>query len=216
MGEEPVSGGEWLSITEAALRLTAEGDAVDRSTLSRYVSQHSEAIETRRDGKANLVEFGALAQHRRENIRLRRPAAASGAGFVPASAPATSRPGAMRVAGTQSDGLARKINADAEMREMDLAKRRAELTPSAEVDKAGRDAVALMLAAFDRAVETEAATLSVRYGWDERIARIALKGFARKGMEVFNRELRERLDQREREDFAAVAGEAEETVAALQ
>lgn len=216
MGDEPASGGEWLSITEAALRLTAEGDAVDRSTLSRYVSQHSEAIETRRDGKANLVEFGALAQHRRENIRLRRPAAASGAGFVPAIAPATSRPGAMRVAGTQSDGLARKINADAEMREMDLAKRRGELTPSAEVDKAGRDAVALMLAAFDRAVETEAATLSVRYGWDERIARIALKGFARKGMEVFNRELRDRLDQREREDFAAVDGEAEETVAALQ
>lgn len=68
-----------------------------------------------------------------------------------------------------------------------MLKRRGELTPTAEVDQGGRDAVALMQAAYDRAVETEAATASVRYGWDERVARIVLKGFARRGLERLRR-----------------------------
>lgn len=196
--------GEWISITDAAQRLTASGDPVDRSTLSRYITQHAEALPTRRDGKANLVEFGALSAHRAENIRLRRPldaATAPGAARVGRGMVTAGR-GSPRFAGSQSDGIARKVQADAEMREMDLAQRRGELTPTAEVDQAGRDAVALMLAAFDGAVETEAATLSVRYGWDERVTRLALKTFAKKGLEVFNRELRERLDARRRMEFA--------------
>lgn len=188
--------GEWLSITEAAARLSETGDVVDRSTLSRYLSQYAEALPTRRDGKSNLVEFGALVAHRSENIRLKKSAAIyrhpqAGLGNQPS-----------RFKGTQSDGLARKVNAEAEIKEMDLAERRGELTPTAEVDAAGRDAIALMQAAFDRAVETEAATLSVRYGWDERITRIALKGFAKRGIEVFNREIRERLDNRARAAFS--------------
>lgn len=186
--------GNWVSITEAAALLSEAGDPVDRSTLSRYLAQYSEALATRREGKANLVDFDQLAAHRSENIRLRRQ-------------PVTLKPKASvakqpRFAGTQSDGLARKITADAEMREMDLAERRGELTPTAEVDQAGRDAIALMQAAFDRAVETEAATLSVRYGWDERVTRIALKGFARRGLEVFNAEIRERLDAKARVAYA--------------
>ena len=43
---------EWVSITDAAKRLSAAGDVVDRSTLSRYVSQHAEALPTRREGKS--------------------------------------------------------------------------------------------------------------------------------------------------------------------
>lgn len=196
--------GEWVSITEAAARLTEAGDPVDRSTLSRYLTQYSEALATRREGKSNLVEYGALVEHRGDNIRLRKPVGVQrqAPGGRGASLPARA---VGRIAGSQSDGMARKINADAEMREMDLAKRRGELTPTAEVDQAGRDAVALMQAAFDRAVETEASTLSVRYGWDERVARIVLKSFAKRGLEVFNREIRERLDAKVRADFAAVA-----------
>lgn len=191
--------GEWLSITEAAARLAEAGDPVDRSTLSRYLGQYAEALPTRREGKSNLVEFGALVEHRRENIRLKRPAVASGRALA---REAGRHAPAGRFTGTQSDGLARKVNAEAEIKEMDLAKRRGELTPTAEVDKAGREAIALMQAAFDRTVETEAATLSVRYGWDERITRIALKGFAKRGLEVFNREIRERLDNKVRASFA--------------
>lgn len=187
--------GEWISITEAAARLSAAGDPIDRSTLSRYVSQHAEALATRREGKSNLVEFGALLAHRGENVRIRPTVA-------PAVRNATAGP-TRRFVGTQSDGTARKAMADAEMREMDLAKRRGELTPTSEVDRGARDAVALMQSAFDRAVEAKAAALSVKYGWDERVARLELKAFAKVGIENFNREVREALDASQRAQFAA-------------
>lgn len=187
---------EWISITEAATRLSAAGDPVDRSTLSRYLKQHAEALPLRRDGRANLVDFNALAQHRGENIRIR------------SAAPATSepRPTGKRFAGSQSDGAARKAQADAEMREIDLAERRGELTPTAEVDKAGREALVLMNTAFDRAVETEAASLSVRFGWDERTVRGALKEFARSGIGVFHQETRDRLDKARRRGDGTAGG----------
>ncbi|RWD71686.1 MAG: hypothetical protein EOS37_11050 [Mesorhizobium sp.] len=196
-GAETGEAGEWISITDAAARLTEAGDFVERSTLSRYIKQHAEALPTRQDGKSNLVEFGALRQHRSENIRL-KPAPAR------ENSPARPQPGrpSPRFAGTQSDGLARKAQADAEMREMDLALRRGELTPTSEVDRAGRDAVALMQSAFERAVEAEAATLNVRYGWEERLVRIALKAFTAKGLEVFHREMLKLIDQHYRETLA--------------
>lgn len=193
---------EWISITEAAARLTVRGDAVDRSTLSRYLKQHSEALALRPSGKSNLVEFGALQEHRQANIRL-RPGATAPVAAGRASVPV------QRFAGSQSDGAARKAQADAELREMDLAERRKSLTPVAEVDQAGRDAVVLMQSAFERAVEAEAATLSLKYGWDERTVRLALKTFIRSGLGVFNREILIRLDAARREDEAAEAGSAE-------
>lgn len=178
---------DWVSITEAAARLTAAGDPVDRSTLSRYLKQHSEALELRPSGKTNLVEFGALRAHRAENIRI-RPVAA------PSAVVAGGRP-APRFGGSQSDGAARKAQADAEMREMDLAQRRKELVPVGEVDRAARESIALMQAAFEQALEADAASLAVRYGWEERTVRLALKAHARKGLDAFNREMLERISK---------------------
>ncbi|WNV10109.1 hypothetical protein [Tardiphaga sp. 709] len=192
--------GEWLSITVAAERLTAAGDAVDRSTLSRYVKQHSEALLQRREGKSNLVEFSALAAHRTENVRLRKPVPS----FSPAASPASpSAQQAMRFPGSQSDGTARKAQADAAIRELDLAERLGKLTLVSEVDKSGRNAIALMQSAFERAIEGEASAASVKYGWDERIARIVLKAFARKGVEVFHTEMLKYLDALNRGEMAA-------------
>lgn len=185
---------EWISITEAAARLSGAGDRVDRSTLSRYLKQHAEALPLKPDGKSNLVDFVALVAHRGENIRIRTQPGDPGSRRSQVS-------GASRFTGSQSDGAARKAMADAEIREMDLAKRRKELTPVAEVDQGGRDAVAMMQSAFERAIETEAQTLSLKYGWDERIARLALKNFAKTGLAVFNRQVLEKLDaMRRRED----------------
>lgn len=186
---------EWISITEAAVRLTAIGDPVDRSTLSRYLKQHAEALPLRENGRANLVEFGALAAHRGENVRIRPPAQSGGAPIAVTGRPIRQAP---RFAGSQSDGVARKAQADAELREMDLAQRRKQLTPTAEVDQAGRDAIALMMSAFERATESEASSLALRYGWDERTVRIALKAFSRTGLEVFHREMLEHLDRMRR------------------
>lgn len=200
--------GDWISITDAAAKLTAAGDLVDRSSLSRYLSQHSEVLPLKRDGKANLVEYGALSAHRAENVRLRKAA--------PQLALSAGGTQARRFPGSQSDGAARKANADAEMREMDLAERRGELTIVAEVDKAGRDAIALMRSAFERAVDGEAATASVKYGWDERIVRLVLKGFSRKGVDVFHTEVLKRLDEVLRGEMAAEHGDTMPVEAPLQ
>lgn len=208
---------EWISITDAAARLSAVGDRIDRSTLSRYLKQHAEALPLKADGKSNLVEFGALVAHRSENIRIRtevaplfvQPAGASAAASMPSAPPP-------RLKGTQSDGAARKAQAEAELKEMDLAERRGELTIVAEVDQGGRDAIALMQSAFERAIETEAAGLSLKYGWDERMARLALKGFAREGLSVFNREILKRLDGMRRQSEAGGDGQYHETGQALQ
>lgn len=201
---------DWISITEAAHRLTAAGDPVDRSTLSRYLKQHSEALPLQENGRSNLVNYEDLVAHRQENIRL-RPLMPSPA-LSPGAKPAAGRPS--RFAGSQSDGAARKAQADAELREMDLAERRRRLTPTAEVDRAARDAVALMVSAFDQAVESEAQSVALKYGWDERTARIAFKTFSRAGLEVFHRNVLESLDRFRR---AADAGDKpdDETAQAL-
>jgi hypothetical protein len=212
-----MDGEEWISITEASARLTKDGDVVDRSTLSRYVSQHSEVLRTRRDGKSNLVEFGALAAHRAENVRLRRqPGAPTTEVGLNNVGDAVVKGKSQRFAGSQADGAARKINADAELRELDLAERRGELTPVAEVDKAGRDAVALMQSAFDRAVDSEAASASVKYGWDERIVRLVLKSYARRGVDVFHSEVLKMLDGINRAEMSAAQGDDSAVEAPLQ
>lgn len=198
---------DWISITEAASRLTAVGDRIDRSTLSRYLKQHAEALPLKPEGKSNLVDYIALVQHRGENIRIRTPVAAAP---QPQAAVAHNRPQQARFVGSQSDGAARKAQADAELKEMDLAERRRELTPVGEVDQAGRDAVAMMQSAFERAIETEAQMLSLKYGWDERIVRLALKTFTKTGVAVFNRQVLEKLDAMRRRDDAAGAGFSDE------
>lgn len=180
---------DWVSITEAAGRLTAAGDRIDRPGLSRYLKQHAEALTTRRVGKENLVEYAALVAHRRENIRVRPPVP-----VAESPARAAGRIGA-RFSGTQADAAARDKMAVAEMREMELAQRKGQLTVVAEVDEAGRNAVVLMTAALDRAVETTAADLSVRYGWDERQCRKALKEFAKIGVDQFHRDVLGLIDQ---------------------
>ncbi|WFN88008.1 glycoside hydrolase family 19 protein [Agrobacterium pusense] len=144
---------DWISITEAAARLTQSGDKVDRSTLSRYLKQHAEALPLREDGRSNKVDYIALVEHRSGNIRIR--SAPAGTLFSSVASPAPSSGGVHNRNKTQADGNARKALADAELKEMDLAKRRGELTIVDEVDQAGRDAVALMQSAFERAIEPE-------------------------------------------------------------
>lgn len=194
---------EFVSITEAARRLTAAGDAIERSTLSRYLRQHAEALPLQAAGKERLVDFEALAAHRAENIRI----APTGALVLSSSSPPPSR--APRFPGSQSDGAARKAQADAELREMDLAERRKTLTPVAEVDRAGRDAIALMQSAFERALETDSASASLKYGWDERTVRLVLKSFVARGLDVFHRDILNALDAMRRSPDDPPAGQTD-------
>lgn len=200
---------EWISITDAAKRLSASGDAVDRSTLSRYISQHAEALPTRREGKSNLVDFGLLSQHRAENVRLQQLVLTRRVEPGPGGRAENAQSSL-----TQANAAARDKEAVAQLRELDLAERLGKLTSVTEVADAGQSALVMMRNAFDRAVEGEAQALSLKYGWDERVTRIALKNFASIGIDVFHRELLNRLDARRR---ARDAGdEFEEPMAALQ
>jgi len=197
---------DWISITEAAQRLSNAGDVVSRSTLSRYVTKHQ--LGTRRDGKSTLVDYVALKQHRDENIRIEISPVETASAVERSASKLNTEPALP----SRSNGSARKALADAEIREMDLAERRKQLTPTAEVDRAARDAVALMRSSFERAVETEAPKLSVKYGWDERTARLALKQFARTGLDVFHREALKLQDQIIRQSTAEhIEGEAQTT-----
>lgn len=195
----------WISITDAAKRLTAAGDVVDRSTLSRYVSQHAEALPTKREGKSNLIEFGTLAQHRAENIRLQQsrrtvevaPAAAPDAGpRLP----------------TQISAAARDKEAAAALRELELARELRQITSVREVADAAQTAIVRMRGAFERAVEGEAGSLALKHGWDERKVRLALKNFAQAGLEVFHREMLGRLDALQRADDAGEPYQEETSV----
>lgn len=193
---------DWISITEAAARLSATGDRIDRSTLSRYLKQHAEALPLKPYGKSNLVDYVALTTHRGENIRIR--SAVPSTRVAPEKPTGTSAGQTPRqFTGSQAEGAARKVQAEAEIKEIKLAEMRGELTPVGEVDQAGRDAVAMMQSAFERAIETEAQMLSLKYGWEERVVRLALKNFAKTGVAVFNRQVLEKLDAMRRRDDAA-------------
>lgn len=182
----------WISITDAAARLSAAGDKLDRSTLSRYLKQHAEALPLKVDGKSSTVDYNALVAHRSENIRIRATPVSlfNGSGNPAPAQQSTSEPRK----DTQANGSARKVLAEAEIKEMDLARRRSELTIVDEVDQAGRDAVAMMQGAFERAIEPEAASLALKYGWDERTVRLALKGFAKSGLSAFHEQILKRID----------------------
>lgn len=169
---------EWISITDAARRLSAAGDVVDRSSLSRYISQHSDALVTRREGKSNLIEFTGLEAHRRENIRLKR---------VEPSSPVVAAPSAAQA--NQNTAVLREKEATAALKELDLAQKLGLVTPVSEVIGAAHSAIAKMRSAFERQIEPEAQSLALKYGWDERQTRLALKTFAAAGLDEFHREL---------------------------
>jgi len=181
-----------VSITDAAAKLTALGDRIDRSTLSRYLAQHAEALPTERVGKSTMVDFEALLMHRRENIRVAGPqigpdALAPTDPTKPGSGPPNPGP-------TQAHSRARKEAADAEIREIELGQLRKEIVIAREVEDAARDAVGLMRAAFDRDVEQSAADAALRYGWDERTVRTVLKRFAKSGLDTFHRRMLSAID----------------------
>lgn len=184
----------WVTLTEAWSRLNKCGDVISLSALSRYVQQHAEAIPSRRNAYERsaplMVMWDDLRIHRQENIRVLAPQGQDTA-HTPPESPATK---GRRFVGTQADAAARKVNAEAEIKELDLALRRGELVPRAEVDRAARDAVALMLSAFERAIDTAAASAALKYGWDERQVRLVLKSHVKEGQGVFHRELLTRLE----------------------
>lgn len=176
--------GERVTLRDAVAMLAKRGDVVSKSALSRYLKQHAEALPVERVGRDLFLDFELLANHRAENIRLidaspRAALPATGAGPKP------------QRSSTQAEGAARKVAAEAEIKELQLAKEKGLLTPTAEVEEAAREAVTQMRAAFELAVNATAEQIAARLGGEARLVRPLLKKMIRDGLEEFSRAMSE-------------------------
>lgn len=125
----------WFSQSECARQLNNAGDPVTQQVLSRYLERYPE-IPRRLDGpkRSMLVDFEALREHRKQNVRVQEEHAAAAA--APSSLPAPVTPPRDDAA----DLRLRERRAAAEKAEFDLAKARGELIPLAAVERAIRAA----------------------------------------------------------------------------
>lgn len=159
-----------VSISELHRRLTEAGQKTNRSTLSRYVTRYADALNPVRQGRDTLVSFSAFVAHRGENLNV-----------------ADEAPYAERKQGAAAK--ARKEEADAGIREIDLAERRGLLTSVTEVRAAGLEAIAKMSGAFDIALQDTAERLASATGADPRIIRPHLRKLKEQAFDEFRRSL---------------------------
>jgi hypothetical protein len=173
--------GDRVTLKAAVGLLAARGDVVSKSALSRYLKQHAEALPVEREGRDLFLDIEQLTKHRSENIRLVAAAPL---------APTRSSPSAPR-SSTQAEGAARKVTAEAEIKELQLAKEKGLLTPTAEVQEAALDAVTQLRAALELAVNQAAEQIASRLGGEARLVRPLLKNMVRAGLEEFARAMTE-------------------------
>lgn len=185
---------QFVSIAEAARRLTAEGDAVERSTLSRYVTRYADALRPARSGRDTLVDFEALRRHRRENIAL--PARLERADAEP-----------YREARSAHAAKHRKEEADATLREIELERALGTVCPVSEVERAAQDAVAILAAEEDRQVTRFADLCARATGADSRVVRKFMRELMHSTRATFAAALLARIPGAE---APAPAGEASE------
>jgi hypothetical protein len=132
---------DWCSQSEAAQRLSADGEAVSQQQISRYLQRYPEIPRREaNNGQPMLVDFAALAAHRRQNIAVQEAKAAKNAGD-----------------GDEASELRlRERRANAEKAELELARARDELIPRASVLRAIQTA-AVALEQTQRRTEFERA-----------------------------------------------------------
>lgn len=161
---------ELVSISEAARQLAASGDRVDRSTLSRYVQRHADALNPKRKGKSTLVSVDALRRHRAENIHLDVEQAA--AGTPPTAAP---------VSGDEpASWKQRRDRANAMREEIELERMLGTLCPVSEVQRAGQDTAQIMIASEDLIVREMSEKIARALGVEVRVLRPHVKEFGRR------------------------------------
>lgn len=94
----PASAPNWVTVAEAARLLTAAGDKIDASNVSRYLKRFRD-IPQKREGKYRYADLTALIEHRSTNVQVADKQASRS--LQPASAP-TAEPDAP--AAETSDG----------------------------------------------------------------------------------------------------------------
>ena len=155
------------------------GDPVTRSTLSRYVKNHADALNPTVESGQTFVDFEALTAHRRENIRL---------DFSDRSSVELQR----SEESTRSDEVARNVRAQRLSRELDLAERVKLLVPRRDVEEAAIAAVTSMRNALALAQTEIAEQIGASVGCEPRLIRPHLRAFERIGLETFVKDLANR------------------------
>ena len=160
-----------VSLSRAAELLTAAGDEVDRTSLSRYVQSHADALNPQRQGRSTVVNFVALQRHRAENVRLTTDA----------------KP--LAAARSKVDESKAKIRVDRQIKELDLGQKQKALTLVSEVQSAGTAAVAAMRSAYALAVNDVAEAMALALGSEARLVRPHLRMLETKALDAFVRSL---------------------------
>lgn len=172
-----------VSLTRAAELLTAAGDKVERSTLSRYVAQHADALSPGKRGRETVVDFETLKKHRQENVRLDLAAPGPPAGAAP---PLPSTP-LQQSAQDRSGEAAANLRVQRQLRQIELGKELGLLILKSEAEDAASSAVSALRSAFALALNETADTIAAVTRSEARLIRPHLRSFEKKGLEQFIR-----------------------------
>ena len=174
----------FASLSKAAeIVSVAEGQRVERSTLSRYVMRYASELNPKREGRETLINVDALLEHRRINIRVER---ASAAPYAKATVIAShkERQGAIRT---------RREEIELEREEEQRALERGELVPIGDVVKAAEAAIAAFSAALDKGESDAVDDIARRTRSEARYIRPGLRELKRSTLAAFRKSLEDVL-----------------------
>ncbi len=198
-GDTETGTGLWVPIAELA-RMRGLARQVMYRKVDRLAAQGALEIRTDERG-AKLVSPAQYDRIGRDHADLARE---MGAGTRrqpqarPSSISTALDPGGESSSATYTREQARLKAYQADLAEMDLKERRGELTPTAEVIEAAREAVSAMTQAFDLALADTAERLAAATGKDARAIRPHLRTFKDVGLAAFRHTLTTALAAGER------------------
>lgn len=154
----------WVTVADAAKALTAAGDTIDASNVSRYLARHAD-IPSKKEGKFRRVDLKSLAEHRKVNIFVADKQSARGieaGGDAPA--PLLPMQGSSVAADDSDPSLGdvnlalKKLDLRQKQRDQDLAD--GKVVPDTEV----LTLISTVLQSFVAALERQEATIAQQYG----------------------------------------------------
>lgn len=178
------TGARFASLSKAAEIVSeAEGQRVDRSTLSRYVMRYATELNPRREGRETLIDVDALLKHRQINIRVER---ASPAPYAQAKAVASHKE-------RRGEIQTRLDEIELEREEEKRALERGELVPIGDVLRAAEAAIAAFSAALDKGESDAIDDIARRTRSEARYIRPGLRELKRSTLAAFRKSLEDVL-----------------------
>lgn len=173
-----------MSLSKAAeIVSAAEGQKVDRSTLSRYVMRYATEFNPKREGRETLIDVDALLKHRQVNIRVER---ASTAPYAEAKTVASHKERRGQIQ-TRLDEI------ELEREEEKRALERGQVVPVDEVVKAAEAAIAAFSAALDKGESDAVDDIARRTRSEARYIRPGLRELKRSTLAAFRKALEDVL-----------------------